>query len=174
MSFAKYAQACQELDIVPIVEPEILIDGDHSIEECYRVTAKNMDIIFSELKLAGVFIPGIILKTSMVISGKDFKPQSTPSEVAELTLKCLIEHVPRDIGGIVFLSGGQGDEEATINLNQMHKRGKLPWPLTFSYGRAIQNPALKSWAANPADITTAQALLVSTAQANNLANLGQY
>ncbi len=174
VSFAKYARACQEHDIVPIVEPEILIDGNHSIEECYEITAKNLDIVFSELKSANVFIPGIILKTSMVISGKDFQSQSKPAQVAKLTLKCLREHVPADIGGIVFLSGGQNDEEATLNLNEMHKYGELPWPLTFSYGRAIQNPALKSWAANPADVAAAQALLVSAAQSNNLANMGQY
>lgn len=130
-AFARYALACQALDILPIVEPEILIDGNHSIEKCYEVTAKNLDMVFTELKSLGVFIPGIILKTSMVIAGKDFPKQSTPKEVAEMTLKCLKEHVPQDIGAIVFLSGGEGDKEATENLNEMHKEGSLPWPLTF-------------------------------------------
>jgi fructose-bisphosphate aldolase class I len=173
-SFAKYALLCQEHGIVPIVEPEILIDGDHSIEQCYEVTAKNLNIVFSALKSENVFIPGILLKTSMVIAGKSFEKQSTPEEVAEMTIRCLKEHVPADIGGIVFLSGGQEDEEATLNLNAMHKGEELPWPLTFSYGRAIQNPALKSWAKNPTDFATAQKLLVEAAKANNLANKGKY
>ena len=173
-SFAKYARLCQEHDIVPIVEPEILIDGDHTIEDCYQITAKNLDIVFSKLKSAQVFIPGIILKTSMVIAGQSAEKQSSPTEVATMTLKCLKEHAPAEIGGIVFLSGGQGNEEATLNLNAMHKTGKLPWPLTFSYGRAIQNSALNSWAKNPADIATAQNLLVKSAQANSLASVGKY
>jgi fructose-bisphosphate aldolase class I len=173
-SFAKYALLCQEYDIVPIVEPEVLIDGDHTIEKCYEVTAKNLDIVFSILKSAGIFIPGIILKTSMVIAGKSSQKQSTPEEVAEMTLKCLKEHVPVDIGGIVFLSGGQEDEQATLNLNAMHKKGKLPWSLTFSYGRAIQNPALKSWAKNPVDVIGAQKLLAEAAKRNSLASVGKY
>lgn len=172
--FSEYALLCQQHDIVPIVEPEVLIDGGHTIEECYEVTAKNLDIVFSALKSSGVFISGIILKTSMVIAGKDSRKQSTPDEVAEMTLKCLKEHVPSDIGGIVFLSGGQGDEQATLNLNAMHTKGKLPWPLTFSYGRAIQNPALNSWAKNPTDIITAQKLLVEAAKKNSLASIGKY
>ncbi len=173
-NFSKYALLCQEHDIVPIVEPEELIDGDHSIEKCYEVTAKNLDMIFSALKSAGIFIPGMILKTSMVIAGKGAQKQSAPEEVAEMTIKCLKENVPAEIGGIVFLSGGQEDEEATLNLNAMKKLGKLPWPLTFSYGRAIQNPALQSWAKNPADFLTAQKLLVEAAKRNNLANKGKY
>jgi len=173
-SFVKYALICQEHDIVPIVEPEVLIDGDHDIEKCYEVTAKNLDIIFSTLKSSGVFIPGIILKTSMVIAGKGAQRQSAPDEVAEFTLKCLREHVPNDIGGIVFLSGGQDDEQATLNLNAMHKKGKLPWSLTFSYGRAIQNPALNSWANNPIDVIAAQKLLVEAAKRNSLASVGKY
>jgi fructose-bisphosphate aldolase class I len=172
--FSKYAKVCQEHDIVPIVEPEELIDGNHSIEQCYEVSAKNLKIVFSALKSAEVFIPGIILKTSMVIAGTDSQKQSTPEEVAEATIKCLKENVPDEIGAIVFLSGGQEDEEATLNLNAMKKLGKLPWPLTFSYGRAIQNPALQSWAKNPADFLTAQKLLVEAAKANNLANKGKY
>jgi fructose-bisphosphate aldolase class I len=173
-SFAKYALLCQEHDIVPIVEPEILIDGDHTIEECYEVTAKNLDIIFPILKSAGVYIPGIILKTSMVIAGKSSQNQSAPDEVAEFTLKCLKAHVPADIGGIVFLSGGQEDEEATLNLNAMHKSKRLPWPLTFSYGRAIQNPALNSWAKNSTDVIAAQKLLVEAAKRNSQASVGKY
>ena len=173
-ALARYALDCQELDIVPIVEPEVLIDGDHSIEKCYEITAKNLDIVFAELKTLGVYIPGIILKTSMVIAGKTSAKQSTPEKVSEMTLKCLREHVPREIGGIVFLSGGQEDEQATLNLNAMKKLSDLPWPLTFSYGRAIQNETLKSWASNPSDISTAQNLLVKSAEKNSLASIGKY
>lgn len=171
---AQYALMCQAEDIVPIVEPEIMIDGDHSIEECYELTARNLDLIFSELKSAGVFIPGIILKTSMVISGKNASSRASAEKVAEMTVKVLKEHVSADIGGIVFLSGGQEDLEATENLNAMHKIPNLPWNLTFSYGRAIQNPALKSWAANPNDISGAQKLLVEAAKNNSLASIGKY
>ena len=142
--------------IVPIVEPEILIDGDHTIEQCLNVTAHNLDIVFKTLIKNNIFIPGMILKTSMVISGKDSSIQSKVEDIAKMTIKCLTEHVPNEIGGIVFLSGGQDDEQASINLNAMHAHEPLPWPLTFSYGRAIQNKALISWAKNPSDIMTAQ------------------
>ena len=171
---AKYAFTCQEFDIVPILEPEVLIDGEHSIEKCYEVTARNLDVLFSELRNLNIFIPGIILKTSMVIAGQDVKMKSSPEDVARMTIKCLMEHVPAHIGGIVFLSGGQGDEEATINLNTMHKIGPLPWPLTFSYGRAIQNTVLQSWAKNPSDIVAAQALLLTAAKNNSQASIGEY
>ena len=170
---AKYVLACQEQNIVPLIEPEVLIDGDHSIEECYKVTARNLDILFLTMKDAGVFIPGLILKTSMIVSGKDAK-KSFPDEVARMTLKCLREHVPSYIGGIVFLSGGQSDEDSTMNLNAMHQKSPLPWPLTFSYARAIQNKVLKAWAKNPDDIAGAQALLLAAAKNNSLASVGQY
>lgn len=173
-ALAEYASECQRLDIVPIVEPEVLIDGDHSIEKCYEVTAKNLDIVFSALKAKNIFVPGMILKTSMVISGKDSKIQSDSKQVAELTIKCLEEHVPTDIGGIVFLSGGQTDEQAVENLNAMHGHSPFNWPLTFSYGRAIQNNALESWAKNPADVSSAQTLLLEAAKANSLARIGEY
>ncbi|MCE9549299.1 fructose-bisphosphate aldolase, partial [Candidatus Nomurabacteria bacterium] len=171
--FCTYALLCEENDIVPIVEPEVLIDGNHTMEKCYDVTARNFDIIFAELKKQNVFIPGIILKTSMVLPGKDL-PKAPPEKVAEMTLRCLKEHVPADIGGIVFLSGGEEDEEATVNLNAMHKMGVLPWNLTFSYGRAIQHPALTSWASNPIDVSRAQELLVEMAKNNSLASVGKY
>ncbi len=173
-SFAEYARLCQANDIVPIVEPEVLFDGNHTIEQCFEVTAKNLKIVFDELKTVGVFIPGMILKTGMVLSGKDNPNRATPEQIAEMTVQCLKENVLAEIGGIVFLSGGQGADESTKNLNAMHKMGPLPWPLTFSYGRAIQNSALKSWAKNPTDITGAQALLVERAKANSLASIGKY
>ncbi len=173
-SLAKYAKLCQEENIVPMVEPEVLIDGKHSIEQCLEITAYNLDILFTELKKENVFIPGTILKTSMVLAGKDHFPQSQVGEVAEQTLKCLKEHVPLDIGGIVFLSGGQDDETSVLHLNAMHQTGELPWPLTFSYGRAIQNDTLVSFAKNPEDVTTAQTLLLKNAEKCSLASVGQY
>lgn len=171
---AKYASLCQELDVVPIVEPEVLINGNHSIKKCYEVTARDLDIVFSELNKLNVFIPGIILKTSMVLSGKDASNRASAEEVAEMTVKCLKEHIPVDVGGVVFLSGGQEDEEAAINLNTISKIKSLPWHLTFSYGRAIQNPALKSWAKDPNDVAGAQKLLVEAARNNSLASIGEY
>lgn len=172
--FAKYAKACQAEDIVPIIEPEVLIDGDYSLEKCYKATARNLQVVFNELKTAHIFIPGMILKTNMVLSGKNAKEKSSPKKIAKITLKCLKKYVPFNIGGIVFLSGGQKDEEATKNLNAMHQLGPLPWPLTFSYGRAIQNPALEAWASNPADITGTQKLLLQAAENNSLASIGEY
>jgi len=173
-ALAKYASLCQEINVVPIVEPEVLIDGDHTIEKCFEITAKNLDIVFAELLKQNVFIPGIILKTSMVISGKEAKVQSSAEDVAKMTIKCLEEHVPTHIGGIVFLSGGESDEEAEMNLNAMHQMGRLPWPLTFSYGRAIQNPALNYWAENPNDVAHAQALLLEAAKNNSEASIGKF
>ncbi len=172
--FVEYAFVCQENNIVPFVEPEVLFDGNHSIEKCYEVTATNFIILFKELKAKGIFMPGIILKTSMVLAGKDAPTPSSPEEIAEMTLKCLKEHVPADIGGIVFLSGGQDDQDATLNLNTMHKRGSIPWPLTFSFNRAIQNSTLESWAKNPQDIVGAQKLLLQNAEANSKASVGEY
>ncbi len=172
--FAKYAKLCQENDIVPIVEPEVLIDGEYTLEQSYKATARNLEVVFNELKRANIFFLGMILKTSMVIPGKDAKVSVSNIEIAQTTVKCLKEKVLKEIGGIVFLSGGQSDEDAIKNLNAMHQLGPLPWPLTFSYGRAIQNPALESWAKNPADVALAQKLLVQAAQSNSLASIGQY
>lgn len=174
ISLSKYASICQELDIVPIIEPEVLYNGTHTIEKCYEVMAHNFDIIFAELLKQNIFVPGIILKTSMVLAGKDAKEKSSAEAVARMTIKCLEEHVPSFIGGIVFLSGGQSDEDATINLNTMHCCGPLTWPLTFSYSRAIQNKTLQAWAKNPDDKMTAQALLLSATKNNSEASLGKY
>ncbi len=173
-ALSKYAKICQDNDIVPIVEPEVLIDGNHTMERCYEVTANNLDILFTALANEGVFIPGIILKTSMILPGKDSGIIAIPEQVAEMTIKCLREHVPADIGGIVFLSGGQSDMDAVLNLNAMKKNADLPWALTFSYGRAIQNNALQAWAKNPTDIAGAQNALLESAKANSLASVGQY
>jgi fructose-bisphosphate aldolase class I len=173
-AFAQYAKLCQENDIVPIVEPEVLTDGEHAIDRCYEVTARNLQIVFEELKNENVLIPGMILKTSMVLPGINSKVILKDEEIAKMTVKCLKENVPEEIGGIVLLSGGQEDESAVLRLNEMHKLGPLPWHLTFSYGRAIQNLALKSWAKNPMDVAGAQALLLNAAKNNSLASIGEY
>lgn len=169
---ARYAALAQEAGIVPIVEPEVLLDGNHSIERCYEVTAETLDVLFSALKNQDVLMEGLILKASMVLSGKDARPRADVESVAEQTIKCLKEHVPPEIAGVVFLSGGQGDEEATAHLNAMNKLGGTPWPLSFSYSRAIQNPVLKLWAEGEKD--KALAAYIHRSKANSLAALGQW
>src|SRR3989344_8858037 len=149
-ALARYAAACQEADIVPIVEPEVLIDGEHTIEQCFEVTEETLEEVFEELDHQKVAPEGTILKASMVLAGKKAAKQSSVEEVADQTLRVLHATVPKNLAGIVFLSGGQGDEQATAHLNAMNKLGKLPWPLSFSYSRAIQNPVLKRWANPPA------------------------
>ncbi len=173
-SLAEYALMCQEKNIVPISEPEVVFDGSHTREQCFTSTAKNLDILFPAMVMKGVYIPGVILKTSMVLAGKEAVKPSNSDEVAEMTLKCLKDHVPTDIGGIVFLSGGQRDLDATRNLNAMHKKGDLPWALTFSYSRGIQNPVLEYWAKNPLDIVGAQKILIEMCKKNSLASVGKY
>ena len=172
-SLARYALDCQAENIVPIIEPEVLFDGNHSIEKSFEVNVRNLDIIFAEFSTQNVFLGGLILKNSMIMAGKD-APRVDAKKVAEMSLKCLKEHVPENIGGIVFLSGGQSEEEALRHLNLMHQMGNLPWNLSFSYSRAIQNPVLKHWAENPEDTTGAQSILIKMAKANSLASIGQY
>ena len=171
---AKYALLCQQFNLVPIVEPEVLMDGDHNLALSYEVTGRNLDILFAELKREGVYLPGVILKTSMVLAGKDNQAHVSEEDIAKMTVKCLKKYVPAGLGGVVFLSGGQADEEAARRLNAMHHLGPLPWPLSFSYGRAIQRQALESWAKNPGDTSGAQTLLVERARANSLASVGEY
>ncbi len=174
-AMARYAALCQEADIVPIVEPEVLIDGDHSLEQCYQATLAIHKKLFEKLAEEGVHLEGAILKSSMVIAGTQAAKQSSVHEVAEATVRCLKENAPADLAGIVFLSGGQGDEQATAHLDAMNKTGALPWPLTFSYSRAIQNPVLKIWAADThANTEKAQAALLFRAKMNSLAALGKY
>lgn len=174
-AMARYAALCQEAGIVPIVEPECLIDGDHTIERSYEVTAATLKETFSELKEQGVHLQGTILKASMVIAGKKAAKQSSPKEVAAMTVKCLKENVPGELAGVVFLSGGQGDEQATENLDEMNKPGKAPWPLSFSYSRAIQNPVLKLWAENPSgNVQKAQETLLFRSKMCSLAAQGKY
>jgi fructose-bisphosphate aldolase class I len=171
-ALARYAALAQEAGIVPVVEPEVLLDGNHSIERCFEVTAATLDALFAALKQQNVLLEGLILKASMVISGKDAPDRADVPTVAEQTVKCLKEHVPQNIAGVVFLSGGQGEEEATAHLDAMVRLGDLPWPLTFSYSRAIQNPVLKLWAAGDKDKATAAYL--HRCKANSLASQGQW
>lgn len=175
-ALARYAALCQEQDMVPMVEPEILMDGTHTLERCYEVTAWMLKTLFHELAEQGVLPEGTILKVSMVLSGKDAAPQAGVEEVAKETVRCLKENVPANLAGIVFLSGGQSDEKATAHLDAMNRlaQGRLPWPLSFSYGRAIQSAALQIWAANRADISRAQKAVVTRSKLNSLASLGKY
>lgn len=172
---ASYAKTVQENSMVPIIEPEVLLDGTHSLDQCYEVTARNLDAVFAAMREAEVYLPGLILKTSMVMPGASAIETADVDAVAHATIKCLREHVPAEIGGIVFLSGGQSSKLATDHLNRMHGLyPELPWPLTFSYSRAIQNDTLHAWANNRTDIATAQQLLVAWARRNSLASIGQY
>ena len=174
-AMARYAALCQEVDIVPIVEPEVLMDGDHTIERCFEVTEEVLEEHFEELERQHVALEGTILKASMVIAGKKASKQASVEEVADQTVRLLTAEVPKNLTGIVFLSGGQSDELATANLNAMNKLGKHPWPLSFSYGRALQNAALKIWAENPkANVAKAQAALLFRSKMNALATQGKY
>lgn len=171
---ARYAALCQEANIVPMVEPEILIEGDHSIERCYEVSVQAWKVLFEQLEEQGVALDGLILKTSMIIAGKQAAEQSDAETVAEMTIKGLLEAVPENVAGVVFLSGGQSAKDSTVHLDLMNKKGGFPWPLSFSYGRAIQGPTLEAWAANHDDVDGAQAKLVHRAKMNGLAARGEY
>jgi len=174
-ALARYAALCQEAGIVPMVEPEVLMDGDHDIEVCYDVTEATLRALFGALYEQNVVLEGTILKASMVISGKQCAEQASVDEVAELTLRCLRSAVPASLPGIVFLSGGQSDEAATAHLNAMNQMGPNPWPLTFSYGRAMQQAALSLWSQDmQANFAAAQATVYKRARDNGLAALGRW
>lgn len=174
-ALARYAALCQEAGVVPMVEPEVLMDGSHSIDTCYEVTEATLRSLFSHLYEQNVLLEGTILKASMVISGSEAADRAGVQEVADATLSCLLNAVPAALAGVVFLSGGQSDTEATAHLDAMNKMGGLPWPLSFSYGRALQAPSLARWGANPAEnVSAAQALLAHRARMNGLATMGQY
>jgi len=174
-ALARYAALCQEAGIVPIVEPEVLMDGDHDLDTSYDVTEATLKALFTELYEQNVLLEGTVLKASMVISGSDAADRAGPEEVAEATIDCLLNAVPAATAGIVFLSGGQGDVEATAHLDAMNKMGDLPWPLSFSYGRALQQEALKTWAADPkGNREKAQQILAHRAKMNGLAALGEW
>jgi fructose-bisphosphate aldolase class I len=174
-ALARYAALCQEARIVPIVEPEVLIDGDHTIDRCYEVTSETLSAVFAELKAQRVLLEGTILKPSMVISGLDCPQQASVEEVAEKTVRCLLKNIPKNLAGIAFLSGGQSNERATAHLNAMNARHKdLPWPLTFSYARALQQLALETWLGKKENVVAAQKLLYHRAKLNGTASMGQY
>lgn len=174
-ALARYAALCQEAGIVPMVEPEVLIDGDHDIETCFDVTEATLRSLYNALYEHNVFLEGTILKASMVLAGKDCEEQADVDEVAEATLMCLRAAVPASVPGIVFLSGGQSDELATQHLNAMNQMGPHPWPLSFSYGRAMQTAALKLWAKDMVgNFAAAQSLVAQRAKENGLAALGRW
>ena len=174
-ALARYAALCQEAGIVPVVEPEVLMDGGHSLDECFEVTEATLRSLFNQLYEHNVLLEGTILKASMVISGSEAPNRASVEEVAEATVQCLLNAVPAALSGVVFLSGGQSDEEATAHLNAMNQLGDFPWPLSFSYGRALQAPSLKVWGENPtANVMAAQRKLAHRAHMNGLAALGQY
>lgn len=171
---ARYAALCQEASIVPIVEPEVLMDGDHNIETCDAVTREVLHKVFSELHHQNVLLEGIVLKPSMVISGSAASNRADVEEVAERTIRCLRQTVPAAVPGIAFLSGGQGDEEATSHLDAMNRRGPHPWNLTFSYGRALQATAMKVWASDNGDLAAGSSAFMHRARLNSSATRGSY
>jgi fructose-bisphosphate aldolase, class I len=175
-ALARYAALCQEGGLVPIVEPEVLIDGSHTIESCYEVTEKTLQIVFAQLQLNRVELDKTILKPSMVLSGESCPEQASVDRVAEMTVRCLQNNVPKAVAGIAFLSGGQSKERASAHLNLINAKfgSQCPWPITFSYARAIQQPALDYWHGDDANISTAQKLLYHRAKLNGAARNGQY
>ena len=174
-ALARYAALCQEAGLVPIVEPEVLMDGDHDIDDCEIVTEEALATVFAELALQDVLLEGMLLKPNMVISGAGCAEQAGVEEVAERTLRCLLRNVPAAMPGIVFLSGGQNDEVATRHLDAMNKLPAIkPWKLSFSYGRALQAAPLKAWGGKAANAAAAQAALMERAKANGAAALGKY
>ena len=170
---ARYASLCQENGLVPIVEPEVLMDGSHTIEDCYDVSQRTLNVTFEQLIMHHVDLSGIVLKPNMIISGSDCDTQADIDKVAELTFKCLKDNVPSDVPGIAFLSGGQSSDLATAHLNTMNKKymSEMPWNLTFSYGRALQEDALKAWGGS--NRNEGQEALIFRAKNNSLATKGE-
>lgn len=174
-ALARYAALCQEAGLVPIVEPETLMDADNTIERCYEVTELTLRTVFNELYSQRVSAEHTILKVNMVVAGKKCPTQGSVDQVADLTVRCLKNTVPAALPGIVFLSGGQSARDATAHLNAMNSRyPDLPWPLSFSYGRALQEPCLKTWAGRAANVEAAQQALLHREKCNSLATLGRY
>lgn len=173
-ALARYAALCQEQDIVPIVEPEVLMDADNTIEVCQQVTERSLQAVFNELHQQRVMLEGIVLKPNMVLSGKGCPQQADVSEVARRTVDTLRRHVPAAVPGIAFLSGGQSDELATAHLDAMNRIGDLPWSLSFSYGRALQAPALKAWGGQAANLEAGMAAFMHRARCNGAASVGEY
>ena len=172
-ALARYASLCQENNLVPIVEPEVLINGTHSIDECDKVTRKSLSSLFSHLKMFNVYLPGTVLKPSMVISGQENDSRASLEEVASKTIACLKDFVPNDTAGIAFLSGGQTDLEAESHLNIMNQSSDLPWRVTFSYARAIQAAALAAWQGKDENLQTSQSILIERAQRCSNSSVGK-
>jgi fructose-bisphosphate aldolase class I len=173
-ALARYAALSQEAGLVPIVEPEVLMDGDHDIERSYSVTSKTLQAVFTEIYDQRVAREGMLLKPNMVLSGYDSPEQTDTQRVARMTIKCLQNTVPAAVPGIVFLSGGQSDEAATAHLNAMNALGPHPWELSFSYGRALQAPALKAWGGEAANVAQAKQAYYNRARLNGAARSGSY
>jgi fructose-bisphosphate aldolase class I len=173
-ALARYAALCQAAQIVPIVEPEVLMDGDHDIDRCYDVTQRVLNKTFQELRVQRVALEGMILKPNMVISGKKSAKPSSVGEVAEKTIRLLKACVPAAVPGIAFLSGGQSDEDATAHLDAMNRIGGLPWRLTFSYGRALQAAPQQAWAGKPENVAAGQRAFSHRARMNSLASKGEW
>jgi len=173
-ALARYAALCQEADIVPIVEPEVLMDGAHDIKRCEAVTSRVLEDVFTELDAHRVVLEGMLLKPNMVIAGKKCPQQASVQEVAEATIRCLTRYVPAAVPGIVFLSGGQSAEDATAHLNAMNAMGSHPWEVSFSYGRALQAPVLAAWKGQESNFAAAQKALFIRSKLNGLAHGGQY
>ena len=170
---ARYARICQDAGIVPIVEPEVLFDGNHTAEQCEHAMAHTFDILFQTMRAFRVHLPGAILKTSMVLPGKDSGMPIDHDDVAERTARVFADHVPQDLGGVVFLSGGQTSNDAFINLNRIARKGSFAWGVTFSYSRALQDPVLKAWAKNREDRQGVQELFLHQLQLVSAASRGE-
>lgn len=173
-AMARYAALCQEAEIVPIVEPEILMDGDHDIATCEAATSRTLTALYEQLAAHRVDLPGTLLKVNMIVPGKGNAVQDDDVAIAEATIRCLTAHVPADVPGVVFLSGGMSDEQATSRLNEMNRIGGFPWELSFSYGRALQAPSLAAWKGDPANVEAGQRALAHRAKMNGLARTGSY
>jgi fructose-bisphosphate aldolase class I len=173
-ALARYASLCQDEGIVPIVEPEVLMDGDHDIDRCFAVTCDTLTAVFRSLYDQRVEFEGMLLKPNMVVPGKKSSKQVDHRTVAEITVSALHRCVPAAVPGVVFLSGGMSDEDATARLNEMNKLGPHPWELSFSYGRALQAPALKAWKGDPANFEAGQRAFYHRAKMNSLARTGTY
>ena len=173
LSLARYARICQDTGIVPIVEPEVLFDGTHTAEQCEQVVARVYDILIQTLRAFRVHLPGVILKTSMVLPGKDSGQPINADDVADRTCRVFYDHLPDDLGGIVFLSGGQTPRDAFINLNRIAQRGPHKWGMTFSYSRALQDPVLKAWAQDRTNIAATQHIFHRQLQLAATASTGQ-
>jgi fructose-bisphosphate aldolase class I len=173
-ALARYAALCEEEDIVPIVEPEVLMDGDHDIDRCATVTEWVLKTVFEQLYYQKVALEGMVLKPNMVVPGMKSTKRASVAEVAERTVRVLKACVPSAVPGIAFLSGGQSDEDATAHLDAINKLGPLPWPVTFSYGRALQAASQKAWSGKPENVPAGQRAFSHRARMNSLAALGQW